>query len=592
MTTLWWKQMDEDNRARLTRRQVAAGGAVAASGLLGGCLGSMRQFLGFSSLDQISLRVMAPPADWDRRANEIAGQLVERLKQVGIDTRFPLVPPRQFRRQVLYDRDFDLYVGTMPIGRDPDYLRPLLTSTYTDALGWQNPFGFADISLDESLAQQHRQTGEERTDTIRRVLDTVAGEQPLVPIATDQAIAAISTDAFEGWERAPLRDPTWLLELEPASDSATDETLRITTKDGSITQQLNPLVPWINEFDLVTSLLYDPLARYYDDAVRPWLAEDWELVTDDDELTVTLRSDLYWHDGKPITAEDVEFTYDFLEDTALGNADAEYPAPRFQGQAQAVDTVTVETDRTVRFRVDSSAATAPALLTVPLLPKHVWRSRTRVSNARRGITRAIGHDNTGAVGSGPMTLANRTEGESVRFSRFEEHPLNRDDGSPLADRFGQLAFSELVVSLTPSDLTMVAYLRENAADVTAPSLDNKIVSGVVSRDGLSLATSESRTLYHVGFNTRRRPLRNPSFRRAVAHLINKGAIVESIFDGYAEPRTTPVRGDSWIPEDLRWNNGDPEVPFAGVEDELFTENARKHFSNAGYHYTDDDILVY
>jgi len=584
--------MDEDKLPRLTRRKVAAGGAAAAAGMFGGCLGSMQQFLGVSSLDQVSLRVLAPPADWDRRANEIAGRLVDRLKQVGIDTRFPLVPPGQFRRQVLYDRDFDLYVGTMPIGHDPDYLRPLLTSTYSDGIGWQNPFGFADISLDESLAEQYQQTGEERTGTINRILDTVAGEQPLVPIATDQAIAAVGTDAFEGWERAPLRDPTWLLELEPASDAATDETLRITTKDESITQQLNPLVPWINEYDLVTSLLYDPLARYYDDAVRPWLAEGWKLTADDNELTVTLRSDLSWHDGEPITAEDIKFTYDFLEDTALGNANAEYPAPRFQGQAQAVDTVTVETDRTVRIRTDSSAAVAPRLLTAPLLPKHVWRSRTGVANARRGITRAIGHDNTDAVGSGPMTLDSRTEDDSVRFTRFEGHPLNRDNESPIADRFGRVAFSELVVSLTPSDLTMVAYLQENAADVTVPSLDNKIVTGVASRDDLSLVTSDSRTLYHVGFNARRRPLRNPSFRRAVAHLINKRRIVDSVFDGYAEPRTTLVRENSWIPDDLQWNNGDPEVPFVGVEDELFIENARKHFSDAGYHYTDDNILVY
>ena len=581
-----------DKRYRLTRRQVVAGGAAAGSGLFGGCLGSMQQFLGLSSLNQVSLRVIAPPADWDRRANQIAGKLVERLKKVGIDARFPLVPPKQFRKQVLYDRDFDLYVGTMPIGHDPDYLRPLLTSTYTDALGWQNPFGFADISLDESLAEQHRQTGEERTNTIRRVIDTVAGEQPFVPIATDQAIAAISTDTFEGWERAPLRDPIWLLELEPASDSATDETLRLTAKDGSITQQLNPLVPWINEFDLVTSLLYDPLARYYDGAVRPWLVEeDWSIAPDADEVTVSLRPDLYWHDGEPITAEDIAFTYDFLDDTALGNADARYPAPRFQGQAQAVDTVTVVDDRTARFRVDASAATAPGLLTAPLLPKHVWRSRTGVSNARRGITQAIGHDNTGAVGSGPMTLESRSEGESVRFSRFEEHPLNRDDGSILADRFGQVAFSELVLSVSPSDLTMLASLQEGA-DVTVPFLDNKVVSGIANRDNLSLATSASRTLYHVGFNARRRPLRNPSFRRAVAHLVNKAGIVESIFDGYAEPRTTPVRSDSWIPQDLKWNNDDPEVPFVGVEDELFIENAREHFSNAGYHYTDEDILVY
>ncbi|MCU4716561.1 ABC transporter substrate-binding protein [Halapricum hydrolyticum] len=579
-----------DGQAPLTRRQVVAGGAAGVAALSGGCLGSVRNLLGLASASQVSLRVVAPPVDWDRRANEIAGQLVNRLEKVGVDTRFPLLPPEQFREQILYRRDFDVYVGTMPVRSDPDFLRPLLTSTRTNELGWQNPFGFTDKALDERLDAQRRQAGADRADVVRDMLQTIAGEQPFVPIATDRAIAAVRTDAFAGWERTRLRDPTWLFEIEPVEESVDGQTLRVTAKDKRITERLNPLVPWINEFDLVRSLLYDPLARYYDGAVRPWLAREWSI--DGDELTVTLRPGLRWHDGEPLTAEDVRFTYQFVSDTSLDSTEAVYPAPTFQRQASLVDEVTVLGERQVRMRMDASGAVAPDALTVALLPKHIWESRTNVVDAQTGLTRAITHGNTDAIGSGPMALKSRRRERSLRLSRVGNHPVNRDDDSELARRFGPLAFTELVVRVTPSDLTMVSFLEEGKADVTVPHLDNEVVSRIVTNDELSVATSPSRTLYHVGFNARRRPLRTPGFRRAVAHLINKASVVDSVFGGYADPHTSPVLDESWIPGNIRWNGGDPEVPFAGVEDELDADRAREHFRAAGFHYGEDGRLVY
>lgn len=579
-----------DDQAPLTRRQVVAGGAAGAAALSGGCLGSVRNLLGLASASQVSLRVVAPPVDWDRRANEIAGRLTSRLEKVGIDTRFPLLPPEQFREQILYRHDFDVYVGTMPVGRGPDFLRPLLKSTHTNDLGWQNPFGFTDRALDERLDAQRRQAGTDRVDIVRDILRTIAGEQPFVPIATDRAIAAVRTDAFVGWERTRLRDPTWLFEIEPAEENAARQTLRVTTKEKKITENLNPLVPWISEFDPVKSLLYDPLARYYDGEINPWLAREWSIGGD--ELTVTLRPGLRWHDGKPLTAEDVQFTYRLVSDTSLDSTEAVYPAPTYQRQASLVDEVEVLGERQVRMRVDASGAVAPDTLTVPLLPKHVWESRTNVVDAQTGLTRAITHDNRDAIGSGPMALERRRSERSLRLSRVENHPVNRDDNSELARRFGPLAFSELAVRVTPSDLTMVTFLEEGKADATVPHLDNEVVSRIVTSDELSVATSPSRTLYHVGFNARRRPLRTPGFRRAVAHLINKADVVDSVFGGYADPHTSPVLDESWIPEAIRWDGGDPEVPFAGIEDELDADRAREHFRTAGFHYGEDGRLVY
>ncbi|MDR1971968.1 MAG: ABC transporter substrate-binding protein [Treponema sp.] len=65
--------------------------------------------------------------------------------------------------------------------------------------------------------------------------------------------------------------------------------------------------------------IYDTLV--YRDAqgeIKPWLAQDWTISPDGKQIAVTLRDDVYWHNGEKLTASDVKFTYDSLKDKPLG----------------------------------------------------------------------------------------------------------------------------------------------------------------------------------------------------------------------------------------------------------------------------------
>jgi peptide/nickel transport system substrate-binding protein len=81
-------------------------------------------------------------------------------------------------------------------------------------------------------------------------------------------------------------------------------------------------------------------------------------------------------------------------------------------------------------------------------------------------------------------------------------------------------------------------------------------------------------------------------RRAIARRFDKEYLVDSVFDGHADPLTTPMVGDKWVPPSLRWDGSDPEVPFAGTGGELDVEQARQYFEDAGLQYTDEGRLVY
>lgn len=582
---------ESSSRTGITRRQALAGSAAVASGLSSGCVDAIDRFFGGSSREQVSLEIVTVPADGDSRLTAIADALVDRLERLGIATDFVLLPYDELRDKVLMKRDFDIYIGTMPVGRDPDFLRPTFQSAYTNEIGWQNPFGFTDQRIDSLLSDQRYQTGAQRQGTIQEVQSDLAGEQPIVPLLADTAIAAVRRNRFVGWDRVKARDPLWLVGLDTADGRSRDGRLRMTTSNKLLTERLNPLLPTFNQYDVLTAYLYDPLGRYYDGQVNPWLAKSWTMDEEAGDIVVELHSDLTWHDGEPLTAADVQFTYQFLKDTALGGGDTKLPAPRYRGESTLVDSVDVLDDHRIRLSVEGTPSTAAVALTAPLLPEHVWGSRTNVVDESAGLTEALTWDNPEPVGSGPLEFESRTVEDSLRLSRNDDHPLNRAGTDPY-DQFGPLAFQTLNFTVAPSDLASLSLLADGDADATVPRLVNGVVSNVREESNVDLVTSPSRTLYHVGFNLRRPHLRNSQFRRALARLFDKGDIVETTFGGHAEPLTTPMMDDDWIPPSLQWNGTDPEVPFAGTDGELNVEQAREYFEEAGLQYTGEGRLVY
>lgn len=84
-------------------------------------------------------------------------------------------------------------------------------------------------------------------------------------------------------------------------------------------RSLNPLLSDLYPVDReLTSLIFDGLTRYdASGALVSALAESWVVSDDGRSVTFTLRDDLVWHDGEPVTAVDVAFTYGLLQNEAF-----------------------------------------------------------------------------------------------------------------------------------------------------------------------------------------------------------------------------------------------------------------------------------
>ncbi|ADD06753.1 ABC-type transport system periplasmic substrate-binding protein (probable substrate dipeptide/oligopeptide) [Natrialba magadii ATCC 43099] len=622
---------DSDDAARggpSRRSMLAATAGLTVS--MSGCIREVRSIVNRDEVAPLSLTISTVPADGDRESIQLARAVGSALESVGADIAIDMLSQEEFQRAILVNHDFDLYVGPHPGDTTPDFLYELLHSRFAEEAGWQNPFGLTNLAIDDRLDEQRVATGvaadadgngngngngdegengdenetSDREDAITATLETVAREQPFVPICRPTEIRLARSDRFQGWGEGHPATRFGYLGLEPQSDGASAE-LRAVHTDARPSQNLNPLSAEYRERGLSTELLYDSLAvaqwrgagdreSETDTAtdVSPWLASDWEW-SDDDTLLVTLREDCEFHDGTRLTAEDVAFTYEFLADTTRGSRRFAAPAPHYRGRVAAVDDVTDLSETELEFTVAASQPVAERALEVPILPKHIWDERTDQASLRgvtvsEGTTEALVTDNVPAIGSGPYQFDERTDRDHLTLARFDAH-FTRRDGVDLPEPTSE----HLRIQIDPRSTSAIELVESDSADVTSSPLESYVVDDVFEDDeAISETTvleSPSWSFYHIGFNTRRAPLSNPRFRRVVARLLDKEQLVEEVFHGHAQPIATPVV-EEWVPDSLAWNGSDPETPFFGTDGELDVAAARDAFEDAGLRYDDDGRL--
>ncbi|MBP8001996.1 MAG: peptide ABC transporter substrate-binding protein [Chloroflexi bacterium] len=131
-------------------------------------------------------------------------------------------------------------------------------------------------------------------------------------------------------------------------------------------QTLNPLLDQNNVVDReLTNLLFDGLTQMDSRGrIVPALAENWQISGDAKTVTFTLRANLTWHDGQPVTSQDVAFTYGLLQgETFTG-------LPQFRSLWQSI-TITPIDDRQIVFGLSAPYSPFLEATTVGLLPAHI-----------------------------------------------------------------------------------------------------------------------------------------------------------------------------------------------------------------------------
>ena len=264
--------------------------------------------------------------------------------------------------------------------------------------------------------------------------------------------------------------------------------------DGSLT-------PYTFElgYPLVT-LVYDTLMwRDARGTPRPWLARSVRRSDDGRRLTIRLRSDARWHDGRRVTAQDVAFTFDYMRTR---------PQPRFTPQLADIARVeaTGPLSVTIDLRRPAAGFEDQPLADVPILPRHLWR------DLPAGRRAPAGH----AVGSGPYRL--------VRASAAGGYVLRAN-----AVYFrGAPRVREIRVPVIGDAEKTYAALRERRVDMVPLSLARNDARRLERALGIAVQRGPGYVGTALVLNTRRAPFDRTRARRAVADALDLRRIARNV----------------------------------------------------------------
>jgi peptide/nickel transport system substrate-binding protein len=262
--------------------------------------------------------------------------------------------------------------------------------------------------------------------------------------------------------------------------------------------------------------LFTPLIQY-DEGLRPvpWLARSWEL-TGDTGVVFTLRDDVRWHDGRPVTAEDVKFTFDLAKDPTT----ASLLASAFLADVESAEVVD---PHTVRFRFARPHAQAIEDFWWAPLPRHALAGVSAAELKNAAFNRA-------PIGSGPFRFERWQANQRVVLVRNPDFPAGLG-GPAVADR--------VVFRIVPEASTMLTELITGNVDVDVPVPPDQ-TRPIEESGPLRLHAFPGRTVYYVGWNNERAPFDDPALRRALASAIDRREIIETLLYGKGEIATSTI----------------------------------------------------
>lgn len=280
------------------------------------------------------------------------------------------------------------------------------------------------------------------------------------------------------------------------------------------TTELNPLVPKERDIMSLYAVMYESLVTIDDNGIpQPLLAESWSESGDGKTWTFTLRENLFFSDGSPVTAQDVAASGSFL----LNMAQAENEADRgfYANMRYMVSSFSARDERTVEVKAARPYYGLLYSMTFPVVPA-----------AQVGMVNP--------VGSGPYVVS-AFEAGSYLMLDVNEH-------------WWQMTpqVKEITVMFYTNNKDMITAYEYGRVD----TVFTRSVAAAQYRSGntslsITYATRQLEVLL-MSHRDRSFPLNNPNIRKAIRYAINKDLIARNVYMGMTRNADTPYSSDSWL----------------------------------------------
>lgn len=279
----------------------------------------------------------------------------------------------------------------------------------------------------------------------------------------------------------------------------------------------------------VVNLLYDGLVQLDSGfEPRPSLARSWE-HPEPRTWIFHLRETARFHDGTPLTAHDVAYTFQTLLDPDLNAPQRRLYTP--------IVTVAAHDDHTVRFTLREPYAPFLSYLDMGIVPRHLLERRHDLGNH--------------PVGSGPYRLARWSKGSRIVLEANDDHW----GGAP--------AIARVEVIVVPDNTARAQAFEAGDLDLIQSPLAPQDVRRLSRRERFLHRVMPGIAITYVNFNTANPLLADVRMRRALAMLVDQATIIEQIYERMDEPAPSLLPRISWAhAADVRQPRYDPRAAGA------------------------------
>jgi peptide/nickel transport system substrate-binding protein/microcin C transport system substrate-binding protein len=296
---------------------------------------------------------------------------------------------------------------------------------------------------------------------------------------------------------------------------------------------------------------------------EPGLAESWDISKDKMKFTFKIRAGAKWSDGKPVTAEDVKFSFDVIFDPAYNTA---HKRPYYEGlkEVKVIDERTVEVIAKDQYFQNFDIA-AGALT---ILPKHFYSNKANEDQ----FTKVM-------IGSGPYLLDKYLKGKQFTLKKNPTWwGLNVEKNK------STWLIPTIVLKFVQDPNVSLEMLKKGDIDFMGftPEIYVKKTEGEMwGRDVFKVKTTNQspKGYSFIGWNFKHPILKDRQVRKALYHLVNRPLMIEKFEYGLSTQATGPVYPGSVY--------ADPSIKPVEFNPEL----ALKTLREAGWKDTDGDNIL-
>ncbi len=272
---------------------------------------------------------------------------------------------------------------------------------------------------------------------------------------------------------------------------------------------------------------FDPLYIITADGTRWYLADSMEPTSDDGmHYEMKLKDGLKWHDGEPITADDVVFTVDMFKDTSNTGATSE--SVTYNGKtlsAEKVDDLTVAITLQEPF-----SAFETEFGRIQIIPKHVFDGNTNVADNKKALKKCIG--------SGPFKLKEYKEGDSIVYERNDDYYR------------GKASLAQVVIKMMPDESAQEAALQSGEISMMRVTNQTKLDKYKKDSDYKVYTLPEGR-LNYLAFNYQSPIMQDMDARKAICLALNDDDIIKGAYG--SEELALPAK-NFCAPQNLYYND--------------------------------------